>query len=291
MSEVDIAHLRTWIGRTESKSDVLTPGLVERLRATIGDIAPGGADDAPLAIHWCLAPPAVPPGELGPDGHPARGGFLPPVPLPRRMWAGGELHFHEPLRVGDTLTRTSKIADVTEKQGRSGHLVFVAVDHEITTSSGVVAITERQDIVYRDPPAGPAAKPAAAPNTEMPAPEWRHFVEATSTLLFRYSALTFNGHRIHYDLEYARDVEGYAGLVVHGPLQATLLLSLAARLGGERPVRSFRYRGVSPLFAGAAFSANAAANGDGFKLWCADRHGAVTMEAMAGFGRDHALGG
>lgn len=283
MSEVDIAHLRTWIGRTEVKSDILTPGLVERLRATIGDTAPDGLDAVPLAVHWCLAPPAAPLAEIGRDGHPARGGFLPPVPLPRRMWAGGALHFHRPLEMGDTVTRISRIADVTEKVGRSGRLVFVTVEHEISTGTGAVAITERQDIVYREGQAGSAQQPASSPRPDARAAEHRHVVEATTTLLFRYSALTFNGHRIHYDRDYARDVEGYPGLVVHGPLQATLLVNLAARLESGRFPKAFTYRGLSPLFDGAAFTVNATRERNGMGLWCADRAGVTTMEANAEF--------
>ncbi|HWK67614.1 MAG TPA: MaoC family dehydratase N-terminal domain-containing protein [Rhizobiaceae bacterium] len=283
MSEVDIAHLRKWIGKTEVRSDILTSGLVERLRATIGDMAPDGLDAVPLAVHWCLAPPAVPPAEIGRDGHPARGGFLPPVPLPRRMWAGGALHFHRPLEMGDTVTRSSRIADVSEKVGRSGRLVFVTVEHEISTGTGAAAITERQDIVYREAQAGSAQQPASSPRPDAWAAGHRHVVEATTTLLFRYSALTFNGHRIHYDRDYARDVEGYPGLVVHGPLQATLLVNLAARLESGHLPKIFTYRGLSPLFDGAAFTVNATRGQNGMALWCADRAGVTTMEANAEF--------
>ena len=283
MSEIDIAHLRTWIGRKEQKSDTLTPGLVERLRATIGDLAPVGPDSVPLAAHWCLAPAAVPPAEIGLDGHPARGGFLPPIPLPRRMWAGGALHIHRALDIGDTVTRTSRIADITEKSGRSGRLVFVAVDHEITTGTGAIAVTERQDIVYREAQRASAPQPQARPRSDGPAPEYRHVVEATTTLLFRYSALTFNGHRIHYDRDYARDVEGYPGLVVHGPLQATLLINLASRLKDGRLPKTFVYRGISPLFDGAAFTVNAAQKENGMTLWCVDREGITAMAATVEF--------
>lgn len=283
MNEVDIAHLRTWIGRIERKSDILTPGLIERLRATIGDMAPEGLDAVPLAAHWCLAPVAVPPAEIGPDGHPARGGFLPPVPLPRRMWAGGALHFHRPLEIGDTVTRTSRIVDVTAKIGRSGRLVFVTVEHEISTGTGTVAITERQDIVYREAQTGSAQQAAASPRPDAPPAEHRHVIEATTTLLFRYSALTFNGHRIHYDRDYARNVEGYPGLVVHGPLQATLLINLAARLESGRLPKTFTYRGLSPLFDGASFTINANRKENGTTLWCADGAGVTTMEATAEF--------
>jgi 3-methylfumaryl-CoA hydratase len=279
---IDIGHLRQWIGREERKADTITPSLVERFQATLGPSAASAAGVAPLAIHWCLAPPAVPSDALGPDGHPARGGFLPPVPLPRRMWAGGKLEFHHPLGIGADVTRVSRIADVAHKTGRSGELVFVTVAHSIE-SDGRIAIMERQDIVYRaieeaaDRPAPQPDPPAArvADHTEA--------IDATTTLLFRYSALTFNGHRIHYDLDYARNVEGYPGLIVHGPLQATLMLHMATRLNERREVREFSYRGVSPLFHGAAFTVNASRSDEGQDLWCADHQGRVTMTASAGF--------
>ncbi|CAG1014543.1 3-methylfumaryl-CoA hydratase [Rhizobiaceae bacterium] len=277
MTEVDIARLRRWIGREERKTDVVTVGLADRFRATLGGRAVAPGEALPLAIHWCLAPAAVPPEEIGSDGHPARGGFLPPVPLPRRMWAGGALEFLLPLQVGDTVERLSRIADVSEKVGRTGRLVFVTVEHEISTDAGL-AVSERQDLVYREAQA--ASVSPAAPGAPRPA-DASLAVDATTTLLFRYSALTFNGHRIHYDRDYARSVEGYPGLVVHGPLQATLLANLAARLADGRPPRRFVYRGVSPLFDGAPFTANAVRRDGGFDLWCADSRGAATMTATA----------
>lgn len=287
MSTLDIDYLRQWIGREERISETITPSLVERFEATLGRSAHRMPDAAPLAIHWCLAPPAMPSDELGPDGHPPRGGFLPPVPLPRRMWAGGKLTFHHPLRVGAAMTRASRIADLAHKTGRSGELVFVTVEHSIE-NDGIAAITERQDIVYRnveEPAKSPAPSPRLDAQTPKPAQTVDHSetVEATTTLLFRYSALTFNGHRIHYDLDYAREVEGYPGLVVHGPLQATLMLHMAARLNeGEQP-REFSYRGVSPLFHGAAFTVNANRTANGIDLWCADRREIVTMNASIQF--------
>ena len=288
MSEIDIDHLRQWIGREEQQTDVVTPGLVDRFHATLGASAFRTPGEAPLAIHWCLAPPAVAPDELGPDGHPARGGFLPPVPLPRRMWAGGQLDLFEPLPVGAEVTRVSRIADVAHKAGRSGELVFVTVEHMIHCADRA-ALRERQDIVYRAAPqqnARPAADASRATGSaavEPRAAEFSETVEATSTLLFRYSALTFNGHRIHYDVDYARQAEGYPGLVVHGPLQATLMLHLAARISSGRTPRGFTYRGVAPLIHGAPFTVNATTNGQGVDLWCADAAGAATMTASALF--------
>jgi 3-methylfumaryl-CoA hydratase len=277
---VDLNHLRGWIGNTQTASDFVTPQLVRALRATLFmDIgAPAKGDVAPLTAHWCLAQPVAPMSELGPDGHPARGGFLPPVPLPRRMWAGGRLAFEDRIRVGDEVTRTSRIADVSLKQGGSGALCFVNVEHTITTARGI-AIRERQDIVYREA-SGAGATPAAP--TPAPAPgKHRRTHMADPVLLFRYSALTFNGHRIHYDRDYVTKVEGYPGLVFHGPLQAALLTEFAAELHGGTSPKTFDYRGVNPLFDGAEFSLNANETAAGLELWVANAAGQPTMKATA----------
>ena len=230
--KLDLDHLRQWIGRSTEASDIVTAQLVKGLRATLfQDIGePKTGDAAPWTTHWCLAQPVFPMSMLGPDGHPTRGGFLPPVPLPRRMWAGGEIEFLEPLRVGDEATRTSRISDVTMKTGSTGVLCFVSVEHTITTPRGI-AIRERQDIVYRDMGGAAPAAPAKAPP---PPPVAKHRESHVSdpVLLFRYSALTFNGHRIHYDRDYVTKVEGYPGLIFHGPLQAALIVEFAAKLHG-----------------------------------------------------------
>lgn len=277
-SVVDIDQLRQWIGRCESASDVITPRLEASLRAVfdqdIGD--PRAGDPATPTVHWCLAPAIIPMSGLGPDGHPERGGFMPPVPLRRRMWAGGDVTFIEPLRVGDVVTRESEILDVSLKSGRSGPLCFVTVRHRLSTMRGL-AIEERQDVVYRDEPQAGKRSP---PIERQPEPEWRQEVACGPTLLFRYSALTFNGHRIHYDRAYATSQEGYPDLVVHGPLQAALLLKLAVRARGSLP-RSFSFRGVSPLFATGSFSVNAMAAAEGLHLWSADAGGSKTMDATA----------
>jgi 3-methylfumaryl-CoA hydratase len=278
----DLDHLRQWIGRTTEASDTVTAQLVRGLRATlfteIGAPKPG--DAAPFTTHWCLAQPVYPMSELGPDGHPSRGGFLPPVPLPRRMWAGGELEFIDTLRVGDEATRTSRISDVTMKTGSSGVLCFVSVDHLITTSRGT-AIHERQDIVYRDVPTGTPAPAATKPAAPPPSAQHRESHMADPVLLFRYSALTFNGHRIHYDRDYVTKVEGYPGLIFHGPMQAALLVEFAARLHGGTAPKKFSYRGVQPLFEGSEFSINADETGDGMELWTANSAGQPTMKATA----------
>jgi 3-methylfumaryl-CoA hydratase len=279
---IDINHLRQWIGRTEEKTDVVTAHLVAGLRSVLFlDVSkPKAGDAAPFTAHWCLTLPVVPMSEVGPDGHPTRGGFLPPVPLPRRMWAGGEISFIEPLRVGDVVTRTSTIKELNLKSGSTGLLCFVSVDHVFSTPRGA-ATRERHDIVYREMPAAgqnatpakPPAAPAVAKHSE------RHL--ADPVLLFRYSALTFNGHRIHYDRDYVTKVEGYPGLIVHGPLQAALLIELAAKLHGGKAPATFVYRGLQPLFDGSEFSVNASDVSTGLDLWTANANGEPTMRGTA----------
>ena len=278
--KIDLDHLRQWIGRTTEVSDLVTAQLVKGLRATlfqeIGEPKPG--DAAPFTSHWCLGQPVYPMSELGPDGHPTRGGFLPPVPLPRRMWAGGEIEFLQPLRVGDEVTRVSRISDVTMKTGSTGVLCFVSVDHTITTPRGV-AIRERQDIVYRDVSAAPSAP--AKPPGRPPSAQHRETHMADPVLLFRYSALTFNGHRIHYDRDYVTKVEGYPGLIFHGPMQAAFMVEFGAKLNGGQPPKKFGYRGVQPLFEGSEFSINANKTDAGMDLWTANLAGQPTMKATA----------
>lgn len=277
--ELDVGHLQSWIGREERLHDVLTADLVRKYRATLE--LPEGAlekgEIAPRLIHFCLAQPAAPGSALGPDGHPRRGGFLPPVPLPRRMWAGGSITFHGNLRVGDSVQRVSRILDVALKSGRSGRLCFVKVEHLIEVD-GRPVLEEIQDVVYRDldSPGGPA-KP-----TPEPAPVGTHVQEVTPTppLLFRYSALTFNGHRIHYDQPYATQVEGYPGLVVHGPLLATQLFNFAAETRGRAPSR-FSFRGLSPLFDIEPYTLNARLDEDKMVLWTARQGGPFAMTAEA----------
>ena len=274
---IDIDHLREWIGKGEAKSELVTPALVDRFNATFD--RPGEAvngDTAPVMIHLCLAPPTAPTSGLGPDGHPERGGFLPPVPLPRRMWAGGSFTFHDDIRVGETVTRASTIRDVTLKEGRTGALCFVTVDHVITSDDRLI-LNERQDIVYRGVDA-----PGATKKSPPPAPHGKDRVQVNPSpaLLFRYSALTFNGHRIHYDAPYVQDVEGYPGLIVHGPMQATLLVQFAEKLRGKRPAQ-FDFRSLSPLFDDADFTLNALDEDEGLKLWTSYVNGPVAMEALA----------
>ncbi len=283
---LDLPTLTQWIGRTRESADVLTPRLVDAYCATLTPhLARTEPGDAPPAIHWCLAPEAADGSRIGADGHPLTGDFLPPLPLPRRMWAGGRVETNAPLRLDDRVTRRSKIAEITCKEGRSGTLAFVTVEHELATERSAV-IRERQDLVYREaalPPMGETRARAAEAAACTPPADcdgvWT--IAASPVLLFRYSALTFNSHRIHYDQPYAMDVEGYAGLVVHGPLQATLLLNLAATIGGSTP-RAFEYRGVAPLIAGSDFYVCCRREADGsLRCWTQSSHGERNMEATA----------
>ena len=277
--QLDIDHLKSWIGREDTAEEDLTPALVARFNATLDRTGPTerGAE-APQLVHLCLCQPAVPTAELGPDGHPARGGFLPPVPLPRRMWAGGEMEFHAPLRIGETITRRSVIDDVAIKEGRSGTLCFVTVRHSIE-SGGRLALTERQDIVYRDAATGTPA-PSKPATDGGPVAEHSRPVTATAPLLFRYSALTFNSHRIHYDAPYCEEEEHYPDLVIHGPLQATMLCHYAADLRGSLP-RRFRFRSLAPVFGPGTLTLNATDEGAALKLWTAQAGVPVSMEATA----------
>lgn len=276
---MDIDHLKTWIGRREQASGVMSDLIAAQFSATFNDAEmPGGGQPAPLLAHYCIAQPLAPTSALGEDGHPARGGFLPPVPLPRRMWAGAKLEFHAPIMVGDLVERTSVIQNVEIKEGRSGVLCFVTVAHDWSVA-GQSRITEVQDIVYRDVSA-PAN--ASRQRHEDIAPEGAHVhrITPSAPLLFRYSAVTFNGHRIHYDLAYAREVEHYPGLIVHGPMQATLLIRLATSLRGSAPGR-FRFRSLSPLFDTTDFTLNATPDGDRIELWTASVGGPTGMKATA----------
>ena len=275
---IDEKLLKGWIGRTEQTEDVIAPRLVREFRVTLdkSDDLPIAGTPAPLAIHWCLSPATVKASALGADGHPQRGGFLPPVPLPRRMWAGGDLQFHQPFCVGDIVRRQSCIQDVSIKEGRSGVLCFVVVQHQLFTSRGL-AITERQDIVYRD--FGGKDAPKTAP-VALPTAEWSRAMQANPPLLFRYSAITFNGHRIHYDRDYASGTEAYPGLVVQGPLQATLLMQFAEELKGSA-LSYFSFRGLQPLFDFEPFRLCARRAEEGLHLWVETQDGKQTMDAKA----------
>lgn len=277
----DVEFLRRWVGRTELIEDSATLASLRALAATLDHADPQFRMGAPIppCWHWLYFLPMTRQSEIGPDGHPLRDGFLPPVALPRRMWAGSRIEFLAPLRAGQSLQRLSSIEDVLLKEGRTGPLVFVKVRHEIR-ADGTLAVTEEQDIVYRELPlpGEPAPTYRAAPGDA----SWSRRIEPDDVLLFRYSALTFNSHRIHYDRRYVTGVEGYPGLVVHGPLIATLLLDLLRRECPSARVRKFRFRAIKPLFDVSSFDvcgrmreSNTAA------LWTRDADGDLTMEATA----------
>jgi 3-methylfumaryl-CoA hydratase len=276
--------LRDWIGRSEEVSDLITPVPAAALAATLDrpETSWLAGDPLPPLWHWLYFLPLHAQSALGPDGHARRGGFLPPVPLPRRMWAGGRFEFHAPLAIGEAALRSSRIEDVTEKPGRSGDLVFVRVRHQIahqTARGSAVALIEEHDIVYRDAPR-PGA-PVAAPQPAPAEAQFERTVEPGAVLLFRYSALTFNGHRIHYDRRYCIEEEGYPGLVVHGPLQATLLVDLLQRHAPQRALRRFAFRAVRPLYDLGPFTVCGRIDGGAARLWVRDHEGFLTMDATA----------
>jgi 3-methylfumaryl-CoA hydratase len=272
-----------WIGRKTQAADVLTERLAASFHALFGThLAPCRGGEAPIGIHWCLCPAIAAMEDLGGDGHPAKNRDLPPVPLPRRMWAGGSVQHLAPLRVGDRVTRASTIAAVTHKSGRSGELCFVEVVHEYSTSRGV-AIRERQDIVYRE--AAKSRPSVGGKVSPRPAAPRRRFASTRTImpspmLLFRYSALTFNSHRIHYDFPFATEVEGYPGLVVHGPLQATLLLNHATA-GQGHPPAGFDYRALAAAFADCPLTICAGVDGQAGAYWTEGPSGTVHMEAKS----------
>ena len=276
--------LAAWIGRSETLHDTISPTPVVALGATLdhppAQVAAGTL--LPPLWHWLYFLPMHRQSEIGPDGHARRGGFLPPVPLPRRMWAGSQFEFRSPVRVGDVVSRQSTIADVRSKTGRTGQLVFVKVRHELRCNGAAEpALVEFHDIVYRDAqqPGDPAPPPQAAPTGAAWQREWL----PDDVLLFRYSALTFNGHRIHYDRRYVTTVEGYPGLVVHGPLIATLLMDLLRRQLPDAVVTSFQFKALRPTFDGHPMRVNGQPSADGrtIRLWAQDHEGWLTMEAVA----------
>ncbi len=280
-----LAHLQHWIGKSETLSDDITAAPVRALSATLDrdDALPvPGATVLPPLWHWLYFLPQQRQSEIGPDGHAKRGGFLPPVPLPRRMWAGGRLKWlpDNPLRVGDAVRRISRIESVTHKAGRSGDLLFVLVRHEVHNAKGL-ALTEEHDIVYRA--AAQAGDPVPAPIAAEKGAAWQREIVPDDVLLFRYSALTFNGHRIHYDRRYVTEVEGYPGLIVHGPLIATLLVDLLRRHAPEAFVKSFDFKALRPTFDLHPFRLNGQASSDGkiVRLWAEDHEGCLTMQGTA----------
>lgn len=272
-----MTDITAWVGSEQSQTARIDPGLDAELRGVLG--LPADGSGALLhGLHWLVFDRFAPASATGVDGHPRRGGFLPPIELPRRMWAGGRLEFLQPIEEGDTLTRNSRVESVTRKEGRAGELVFVTVSHEVHGASGLL-IKEEQDLVYLD--IAPAKPRGAAVELEERTP-LHTAVTPDEVMLFRYSALTRNSHRIHYDAEYAREVELYPALVVHGPLTATLLMWFSAQCAGERPLRSFSFRGQSPLYVGDAVRLEAAASDQGYELVARNPADGVGMSAAVG---------
>ncbi len=279
-----LAHLQSWVGKTETLNDDITAAPLRGLSATLDrdDPAPLPGTALPALWHWLYFVPQPRQREIGPDGHAKRGGFLPPVPLPRRMWAGGRLQWFQanPLVVGDAVKRISRIESVTHKAGRSGDLLFVLVKHEVLNANGL-ALSEEHDIVYRA--AAQPADPVPAPVAAEQGAAWQREVVPNDVLLFRYSALTFNGHRIHYDRKYATEVEGYPGLIVHGPLIATLLVDLVRGHAPGAFIQRFNFKAVRPTFDLHPFKLHGQPSGDGktVRLWAEDHEGWLTMQATA----------
>lgn len=275
-------RLADWIGRTETRTEWIAPFPANALATTLDSSGTEYGEDSelPPLWHWMHFLPIYKLSEAGYDGHAALGGFLPPVPLPRRMWAGSRLQFHAPLRIGHVLTKKSTVQSVIAKKGRSGPLVFITVRHLIFDQD-TLGIDEEHDIVYRQEPSpdAPVQKPLPAPETS----DFSREITPDPVLLFRYSALTFNGHRIHYDRPFCTVSEGYSGLVVHGPLLATLLLDLLRRERPSATVTGFEFRALSPVFDNDPFSVHGAIGEDAktYSLWVRRADGALAMKAEA----------
>ena len=269
-----------WIGKTERLSDVVSQGAVDRFCATLG--AKASNKGVPPGFHWCTCLPNASLAQLGEDGHPAKGGFLPPIPAPRRMWAASAVEFLAPIAPTATIDRQLTVACVKEKSGKSGSLYFVEVEQE-TTADGVDAVRERQTIVYREPAAEPILLPKAG-SVDLSEWEFTETVTPSETMLLRYSALTFNAHRIHYDLPYARDVEGYPALIVHAPLMATLLLQFVERISDGRNIVAFSFRGQKPAFCNQEITLTAKPDGNGLSLAVINVAGETVMSATAELG-------
>ena len=279
MSAVDIEALQSWIGRTHTHSDVITAAPVAALSASLDYEHPRAniGDTLPTCWHWLYFQDAMAASNLAIDGHPRRGDFMPPVSLPRRMWAGSRVRFTFALKVGDEVRRLSSIASIRHKQGRSGELIFITVRHQIFHGDNL-AIEEEQDLVYRERGTDDIA---SAPRPAPAVAQWSSDIRPDTVLLFRYSALTFNSHRIHYDRDYATREEGYASLVVQGPLTATLLLDLLHRELPDAQVATFEFRALRPLLEGSSLQLQGRRDEGEVRLWALDASGALAMEAHA----------
>ena len=277
-----LAHLQSWQGRTEIRHDIISVAPVRAMSALLDrtDAEPRLGDVLPALWHWLYFWPTTAQSELGEDGHPKRGSFLPPVPFPRRMWAGGRLQWHQPMRLGDPIQRTSRIDQVQHKTGRSGELLFVQVQHSYRGPQGL-CLEETHDIVYK--PLALGHEPMGAGISPSLTAEWQRELVPDDVLLFRYSALTFNSHRIHYDRRYAMHTEGYPGLVVHGPLMASLLIDLLRR-HSDRMLSTFAFKALKPVFECAdqrSLRLCAATPAEEVHAWVQDHEGHVCMQAVA----------
>jgi len=270
-----MTDLNQWLGRSETNSAIIDARQAEMMAATFDMTILEVGDPLPPCWHWAWFNAAKPHSELGRDGHPKRGGnaLLPPISLPRRMWAGGSLNFQKSILVGKTITKKSTIEKISEKNGKSGTLFIVTILHELFDED-TLCISEQQNLVFREDPK-PNAPKAIAPAPPKNAEISREIMPDPVTM-FRYSALTFNGHRIHYDVDYARDVEGYEGLVFHAPLTATLLLGLAREIAGKE-IRNFNYRATAPLFGHEKFSIHGKKEGDKITVWAETPDGGQAM--------------
>ena len=282
MTEIDLDNLQSWVGRQETFQDRISPVPAIAMRATL-DLEmprPSAGDLLPALWHWLYFLPAVPASMLDTDGHELRGGFLPPVPLPGRVWGGSRITFHSPLHIGDVANKTSTIISVQKKGSDDNPLVIVTVQHDISVD-GRDAIHEEQDIIYRDNLRSSCER--SQQSRKLPEAQWSREVMPNSVLLFRFSALTFNSHRIHYDRDYATDSEGYPGLVVHGPLAAALLVAMLQAEISDRQPSSLSIRAERPLFDTAAFSINGRLDDDSATLWTVGPDGAVSMNIHADY--------
>ena len=280
MRTLDLDYLCSWIGKSRTDEDLISARQSNLMAATVGfppkKLCDG--ESLPHLWHWIYFLEGAPVNELGLDGHPARGGFMPPVPLPNRMWAGGRVEFISPVIIGSIVRKESSILKVDYKQGRSGDLVFVTVRHEVKSQLGILLIREEQDIVYKK---SNPTKPVKSTQSIMPAAQFTKTYTPNSTMLFRYSALTFNGHRIHYDMDYCRKTEGYQNLVIHGPLNATMLAGFAEEISNIK-LDTFRYQGLSPAVLGTSITLHASIDERTITLWATMENGTICMKAEAG---------
>jgi len=274
MSNID---LNAWLGKSQVFHDRMDPGHASRIATTLGEAVPGVGDPLPALWHWAFFLESIPLDMLGTDGHPARGAFLPPADNRNRMWAGGRVEFQGALRVGIEAEKTSTVSAIQEKKGRTGSLLFVTVRHEVS-QEGKLVVSEEQDIVYREP-----SPPKLVGSEPAPVSQWKDRIEPSSVMLFRYSAVTFNGHRIHYDHPYVTQTEGYPGLVVHGPLNATLMCKAFRRANPKATLRHLSYRGLRPLIAPKPFDVAGLITGEGQASLWAEQDGTLAHQAELRF--------